>query len=270
MLIASRPSSTRRGLLALTAAMMLACAGAGDAKAQSCDNYLGFTTQNHSWIDEPPYLYRIIRSSIDTQFKKGTHSYTARRVIARIRAGVRAWNNGVNDCEKPKFTNFKTLWEDMTGEPNGTTTALNQNDHVSAVDFGHIPRCPGVEEEDINSLVGCAYVESNDDRVETKAGKKRRPVTADVRFADDVKWYIGTGKTADKICPSGKPIHYDLWSVSSHEFGHVAGLGHIDKDFGNQQIYNTMYPNADDCDSRRRTLALGDYRGLVKLYTPGD
>jgi len=57
---------------------------------------------------------------------------------------------------------------------------------------------------------------------------------------------------------------YDLWSVSSHEIGHVVGLGDLT---GDGELYQTMYDEFQECDFTWRQLGRGDYIGLTRLYT---
>ena len=53
---------------------------------------------------------------------------------------------------------------------------------------------------------------------------------------------------------------YDLQSLSTHEWGHSWGLGHV----GNNKL--TMHHFLPPCSPAFRTLGLGDWRGMRKLY----
>jgi hypothetical protein len=56
---------------------------------------------------------------------------------------------------------------------------------------------------------------------------------------------------------------YDLESIVTHEWGHAYGLD----DLSSAYHYNlTMSASVNYCDTRHRTLGLGDYRGLRQLY----
>ena len=58
---------------------------------------------------------------------------------------------------------------------------------------------------------------------------------------------------------SGK---YDILSVGTHEAGHVFGLQHV----GTGHANLTMYPSADPCVTKMRTLGKGDVNGLRSIY----
>ena len=53
---------------------------------------------------------------------------------------------------------------------------------------------------------------------------------------------------------------YDLQSLSTHEWGHSWGLGHVRND------HLTMHHFLPACTPAFRTLGLGDWRGMRKLY----
>ena len=56
---------------------------------------------------------------------------------------------------------------------------------------------------------------------------------------------------------------YDLTSVVLHERGHSLGLNHVDQ---TSHASAVMTPALSPCTIGKRTLGLGDYRGLVSLY----
>jgi hypothetical protein len=56
---------------------------------------------------------------------------------------------------------------------------------------------------------------------------------------------------------------YDLTSVVLHERGHSLGLNHVDQTTHASAV---MTPALSPCTIGKRTLGLGDYRGLVALY----
>lgn len=56
---------------------------------------------------------------------------------------------------------------------------------------------------------------------------------------------------------------YDLTSVVLHERGHSLGLNHVDQ---NTHASAVMTPALSACSIGKRTLGLGDYRGLAALY----
>ncbi len=82
-------------------------------------------------------------------------------------------------------------------------------------------------------------------------------ISADIKYnVHDVGFTQYGGKSS---CRS----KYDLESVATHEFGHLAGLGHVT---GSTHRNLTMYPTVYYCDIRNRTLARGDVLGLRQKY----
>ncbi len=55
---------------------------------------------------------------------------------------------------------------------------------------------------------------------------------------------------------------YDLQSIATHEWGHAFGLGHV----GQGQSRLTMSPLLPPCNNGPRTLGLGDWKGMKRLY----
>jgi len=56
---------------------------------------------------------------------------------------------------------------------------------------------------------------------------------------------------------------YDLQSVVLHERGHSLGLNHVDQTTHASAV---MTPALSPCTAGKRTLGLGDYRGLAAMY----
>ena len=81
---------------------------------------------------------------------------------------------------------------------------------------------------------------------------------SDVKFNSDpdaVPWYIN-GKMS---CNN----RYDVRNATSHEIGHTFGIAHVTGDsHANLTMYNVLYW----CETRKRTLGLGDMLGLEQLY----
>lgn len=63
---------------------------------------------------------------------------------------------------------------------------------------------------------------------------------------------------------SGK---FDVENVASHEFGHVAGLGHVNAP---KDGCLPMYRYAGLGEVQKQTLGLGDKLGMNKLYGSSD
>ena len=62
---------------------------------------------------------------------------------------------------------------------------------------------------------------------------------------------------------SGVSTSFDVENVISHEFGHVAGLGHVNAP---KDGCLTMYAISGKGETHKRTLGLGDQLGMDVLY----
>ena len=77
-----------------------------------------------------------------------------------------------------------------------------------------------------------------------------------VELDKDEPWSIGSSPTA-----------FDVQNIATHEFGHVAGLAHINAP---KDVCLTMYPYASLGEIQKRTLGLGDKLGMQTLYGSTD
>jgi len=73
----------------------------------------------------------------------------------------------------------------------------------------------------------------------------------DVRFNNAFSWQTSSG------CSGG----YDLTGVTTHEFGHAAGLGH------STVASATMYPSVAACDFSKSSLDSDDKAGYSAIYS---
>lgn len=60
---------------------------------------------------------------------------------------------------------------------------------------------------------------------------------------------------------------FDVENVTAHEFGHAAGLGHVNAP---QDGCLTMYALSGKEEIQKRTLGLGDKLGMEALYDSDD
>jgi len=83
----------------------------------------------------------------------------------------------------------------------------------------------------------------------------------------EIVGFVVTMDSTESWATDGSSGNFDVENVASHEFGHVAGLGH-----GNPPRSGclTMYKFAGLGEIQKRTLGLGDKLGMDALYSTGD
>jgi hypothetical protein len=183
----------------------------------------------HSWGQTLKWRYHL--SSTPTRFDK----YKALR---QIKAGMTNMRTGHNDCGlkgQPR-TSSKYLGRSTTG-PNikvgGGTVSCGSFNKSNVVGWGSLP----------NGLLGwtCYWWGGNGNMI-----------AADMRLSPSTKVVLGYPKTCSN--------KYDLQSITTHEWGHAWGLAHVQND--NLTMHHFLPP----CSPAFRTLGLGDWRGMRKLY----
>jgi len=88
------------------------------------------------------------------------------------------------------------------------------------------------------------------------SGNARHVTNSDAAFdTSGTAWF--------NTMPRGCRTAYDLRSVATHERGHTFGLGHVSQNVNPNQV---MTPALHACSTAKRSLGLGDYRGLAHLY----
>ncbi len=83
----------------------------------------------------------------------------------------------------------------------------------------------------------------------------------------EIVGFVVTVDSAESWATDGSSDKLDVENVASHEFGHVAGLGH---DNPPRSGCLTMYKFAGLGEVQKRTLGLGDKLGMDALYSTGD
>jgi hypothetical protein len=185
---------------------------------------------------------------------------TRDRTIARIRDGVRAWNQRRNDCHLRRFGGFNTVFLGACDVPPCPSRG-DHSDDGSTIDFAS-PANIECEAVPGAIIVGCTSRRRIGEEVQTKVGWKNQLEEADIRFRrEEGRWWI---RRRTRGC-SGD-IRTDLWSLAAHEIGHVVGLDDLT---GSDELYQTMYWFTNPCEFRKRQLGRGDYIGLKRLYTFG-
>ena len=75
--------------------------------------------------------------------------------------------------------------------------------------------------------------------------------------------FVITIDTDDAWSVLGNPVKFDVQNVLTHEFGHVAGLGHVNAP---KDGCLTMYKLAGRGETQKSILGFGDQRGMKALY----
>lgn len=91
----------------------------------------------------------------------------------------------------------------------------------------------------------------NNQTQDCNGGTFAKSLEIDVRFNNATPWQTSSS------CTNG----YDLQGVSTHEFGHVVGLGHTNVQGA------TMYPSVAACNFSLSSLANDDKSGLNAIYS---
>ncbi len=81
-------------------------------------------------------------------------------------------------------------------------------------------------------------------------------VKADIVFDTGDKWFISSTWSCAGI--AGSP--FDIRNVATHEIGHAIGLGHV------SDTKLTMYGSATQGETLKRSLGIGDQKGIDALY----
>lgn len=159
--------------------------------------------------------------------------------LADLLSAHAAWTSPlVTDCQVPRSSAYEQHFGGPTEQ--GASTPLLELDGLNVVEFRSLSGtvCDGA--------VACVVVFS----------ERGRFLEADMafeadasRFAPDMHWSTGDRTDQDEFA---------VIDVATHEWGHFAGLDHVDKSPG-----LTMFPFIHD---GMQTLGLGDIRGLRTRY----
>jgi len=83
----------------------------------------------------------------------------------------------------------------------------------------------------------------------------------------EIVGFVVTMDSLESWATDGSSNKFDVENVASHEFGHVAGLGH---DNPPKSGCLTMYKFAGLGETQKRTLGWGDKLGMDVLYNTGN
>lgn len=99
------------------------------------------------------------------------------------------------------------------------------------------------------------------------AGTFQSRSTAWIQYDSSEEWCLGTGDCFDGVFGIG--ANMDLWSVASHESGHVSALDHVNGSSSicaDNESQATMCPSHKAGTERQRTLSSSDVASLRQYY----
>jgi hypothetical protein len=158
--------------------------------------------------------------------------------ISALKAAAGNITGAHNDCGLSDNVGASTSYQGTTSAGTNVTSTggCDTNDNKNVVGFGSIPSTM--------LALSCWWFSSGS----TFAG--------DIRLNKaSYEWVANIGSNCSN--------KFSIEAVSTHEFGHLFGMGHVsDSSHGNL----TMSPTIAACQSSERTLGLGDVRGLESKY----
>jgi hypothetical protein len=201
------------------------------ARAASACRDRTFHLEGHSWRSS--LRYRVNLHKMPARYSRST-------VITQIRAANRNMRTGRNTCGKARLKTPASHYLGRTSaRPNidSTSTAVGCG-NVNAknvVGFGNLP----------GGLLGwtCYWWFGNG-----------RMGAADIM--------IDTSKALATRLPASCSRTWDFEGIVTHEWGHAYGLGHTGSGHPNLTMQHTAQP----CSPYARTLGLGDWLGMKKMY----
>jgi hypothetical protein len=170
---------------------------------------------------------------------------SAGAALADIRAGHSAWETPfTTDCNGfPKSSAYEAIYGGTTTKNASLVESLSP-DGVNAVAF------QSLEGTICDGAVACVVIDFNGSKLGEADLAFERDLTRygfeDYWTTDDTTWFDSTGG------------RFAVVDVATHEFGHFAGLDHVEK-----SPALTMFPFIHDGD---QSLGLGDMKGIAARY----
>lgn len=166
--------------------------------------------------------------------------YAKKVVIRQIRTGNGNLRHGRNTCGKSRLKTPRSHYLGRTRarpniDPGSTSVKCGKPNTKNVVGFGSLP----------GGLLGwTCYWWYDDGRM----------------GATDIM--VDTGKLLRTHLPKSCTDSYDFEGVLTHEWGHAYGLGHTGPGHSNLTMQHRFRP----CSTYARTLGLGDWLGMKKMY----
>jgi hypothetical protein len=187
-----------------------------------------FNLEHHMWGKS--LRYRINLGKMPQRFH-------AKRVVRQIRVANGNMRKGRNTCGKPQLKTPPSHYLGRTSEkPNITASGptCGRANTTNIVGFGNLP----------GSLLGwtCYWFIGG------------RMVGADI--------LLDNGPSLATKLPSVCTNTWDFEGTVTHEWGHAFGLAHTGDGHSNLTMQHLLRP----CSTYARTLGLGDWLGMKKMY----
>jgi hypothetical protein len=190
-----------------------------------------FHLEGHRWVKSLKYRINL---------KKMPSRYSRSTVVKQIRVANGNMRKGRNSCGKPRITTRASHYLGRTkARPNITTGSTSVGcgkvNRTNVVAFGNLP----------GGLLGwtCYWWFGN----------------GHMGAADIM---IDTSKALVTRLPATCSDKWDFEGILTHEWGHAYGLGHT----GSGHPDLTMQHTARACSPYARTLGIGDWLGMRKMY----
>jgi hypothetical protein len=228
-----RVANTGHGIIADVTGAGPAADGHTAARSSSpgaCEDRT-FNLEGHRW--GTAYRYRLNLGRMPDRYETAT-------VVRQVKAANRNLRTGVNTCGRAHLgTPGGRFLGRTTVKPNITTTwttvGCGAYNTKNVVAFGNLP----------GNLLGwtCYWWISGG-----------RMNAADV--------LMDTGQALTSHLPSPCVDRWDFEGAVTHEMGHVYGLAHTGSGHDNLTMQHLLRP----CSTYARTLGLGDWLGMKKMY----
>ena len=187
-----------------------------------------FNLERHKW--QKALRYHVNLSKMPKRFHKKT-------VIKQIKAANGHMRKGTNSCGKPKLKTPRSRYLGRTSKkPNVTAggPTCGKGNTTNVVGFANLP----------GGLLGwtCYWYIGG------------RMVGTDM--------LIDNGPSLATKLPSQCSNLWDFEGTVTHEWGHSYGMGHTGDGHSNLTMQHLLTP----CSTYARTLGLGDWLGMKKMY----